>query len=102
MHQFDQLLKDSGFKGEIDNSEKSLDFYSHDASMFEIKPKVIIFPEDSSDVKKVVKLVSENKSKIHDLSITARRAGTCMSGGAINDSIIMDFTKHFSNKPHLP
>ncbi len=97
MHQFDQLLKDSGFKGEIDNSEKSLDFYSHDASMFEIKPKVIIFPEDSSDVKKVVKLVSENKSKIHDLSITARSAGTCMSGGAINDSIIMDFTKHFSN-----
>ena len=97
MHQFDQLLKDSGFKGEIDNSEKSLDFYSHDASMFEIKPKVIIFPEDSSDVKKVVKLVSENKSKIHDLSITARSAGTCMSGGAINDSIILDFTKHFSN-----
>jgi FAD binding domain. len=31
-----------------------------------------------------------------ELSITARSAGTDMSGGAINDSIIVDFSKHFN------
>jgi len=40
--------------------------------------------------------VSERKAAQPDLSITARSAGTDMSGGAINDSIIMDFNKYFT------
>ena len=31
-----------------------------------------------------------------DLSLTARSAGTDMSGGAINDSIIVNFLEHFN------
>ena len=97
MDQFEKLLEENGFKGEIDMSEKSLETYSHDASLFEIKPQMIVFPKDSDDVKKIVSLVADNKHKIKDLSLTARSAGTCMSGGAVNDSIIMDFNRHFTN-----
>jgi len=96
MEEFKNLLNSSGFSGDLDTTESSLEFYSHDASLFEIKPKLIVAPKDSSDVQKLVKLVSENKHKIHDLSVTARSAGTCMSGGAVNDSIIVDFTKYFN------
>lgn len=92
-----EALKSRGFSGELDTSAESLEFYSHDASLFEIKPKLIAFPKDSNDVQKLVAFISEQKKTHPDLSLTARSAGTDMSGGAINDSIIVDFNKHFTN-----
>ncbi len=82
--------------GEVDDSAKAKDYYSHDASMFELRPELIAFPASSEDVQKIVKYVGDNKAKNHGLSITARSAGTCMSGGAINESIILDMTKYFN------
>lgn len=90
-------LKKAGFKGELDNSASALEFYSHDASMFELKPKLIVKPKDAKDVEHLVKYVAANKDEDKNLSLTARSAGTCMSGGSINDSIIVDFQKHFTN-----
>ncbi len=85
------------FNGDIDTSEGTLLEYSHDASLFEIKPKVVVFPKDSSDIKNLVKWVNENNSKDNPLSITARCAGTCMTGGSIGNSIIVDFTRYMNN-----
>lgn len=82
--------------GDIDISQKTLELFSHDASLFEVKPQVVIFPKNSLDVQAVVKWVSENKKDNPTLSITARSAGTDMSGGAINDSIILDFTRYMN------
>jgi FAD/FMN-containing dehydrogenase len=45
------------FKGDVDNSEETLVKYSHDASVFEIRPKVVLFPKDTEDVKSLVKWV---------------------------------------------
>lgn len=90
-------LKKVGFKGEIDDSATALEFYSHDASMFELKPKLVVKPKDAKDVEELVKYVAANKAHDANLSITARSAGTCMSGGSINDSIIVDFQKHFNS-----
>lgn len=83
-------------KGEVEDSDEILSKYSHDASIFEVRPKFVIFPKDSEDVQNLVKWVNENKEKHPDLSITARCAGTCMSGGAIGESIILDFTKYMN------
>ncbi|MBI3485368.1 FAD-binding oxidoreductase [Candidatus Daviesbacteria bacterium] len=84
------------FKGEILSDPKALKFYSHDTSLFEVVPQLIVFPLDSEDVSNLVKFVSENKQDFPHLSLTARSGGTDMTGGAINDSIIVDFSKHFS------
>ena len=91
------------FKGEIDDREVTLVKYSHDASLLEVRPKIVLFPEDSEDVRNLIKWVSENKEKYLDpanggisLSITARCAGTDMSGAAIGESIILDFTKYMN------
>ncbi|HEY4160596.1 MAG TPA: FAD-binding oxidoreductase [Candidatus Saccharimonadales bacterium] len=89
-------LKKRGFKGELDDSAEAKEKYSHDASMFELRPKLVVMPQDSGDVQTLVKLVSEKKDAMPDLSITARSAGTDMAGGAINESIIVDFNKHFT------
>lgn len=84
-------------KGEVDNSPEAKEFYSHDASLFEVVPEVVVFPKDTDDIESLVKFVDDNKAKHPKLSITARSGGTCMSGGAINDSIIIDFSRFFTN-----
>lgn len=84
------------FKGDIDDSAATLDTYSHDASLFEMRPRVVVFPKDSDDVKAAVKFVADNKTSDPTLSITARSAGTDMSGGSIGSSIVMDFTRYMN------
>ena len=86
----------AGFKGDIVDDKDSLSFYSHDASLFEIVPKIIVFPKSSKDISTIIKYVNEHKKEDPSLSITGRSAGTDMAGGAINDSIIIDFTKYLN------
>jgi FAD/FMN-containing dehydrogenase len=72
--------------------ESILEEYSQDKSIFKIKPKVVIFPKNSEEIKDLVKIAKEN-----NLSITARAAGTDMSGGAIGEDILLVFTKYFNH-----
>jgi FAD/FMN-containing dehydrogenase len=96
MEELKKLLRTQGFRGEIDNTAGTLDFYSHDASMFEVRPQLVVCPKDSHDVQTLVRVVAERKKHVPHLSLTARSAGTDMSGGAVNDSIIVDFNHHFT------
>ncbi|HET8709477.1 MAG TPA: FAD-binding oxidoreductase [Candidatus Saccharimonadales bacterium] len=96
MHDIIDQLRAAGFRGELDDSTEAREFYSHDASLFEIRPELIAMPLDSFDVQKLVAFVKKHKKDNKDLSLTARSAGTDMAGGAINESIIVDFNKHFT------
>lgn len=84
------------FSGDIDTSDETRDFYSHDASLFELRPEVVVFPKNAEDIKSLVKYVSEQKPNNLDLSITARSRGTDMSGAAINTSIILDTSRYMT------
>lgn len=84
-------------KGDVLADEETLNGYSHDTSLFEVKPQVVVNPKDAADLKALVKYVSENKKNNPSLSLTARSAGTDMSGGAINDSILVVFQKYFNH-----
>ena len=87
------------FKGDAEDDEGALIKYSHDASLLEVRPEIVLFPRDSEDVQNLVNWVNENKQnkeKYPNLSITCRCAGTDMSGGAIGESIILDFTRYMN------
>ncbi|MDB5254488.1 MAG: Oxidoreductase [Parcubacteria group bacterium] len=84
------------FKGEVADDEATLKKYSIDASLFEVRPKLVVYPKDSEDIRNLVKWVEENKKNDPTLSITIRAAGSCMSGGSLNDSIIVDVMKHMN------
>lgn len=83
------------FKGEILTDEENLKKYSRDASLFEIKPQLVVAPQDVDDVKNLVKFASKNKEP--GVSLTARSAGTDMTGGPLTESIVLDFTKYFNH-----
>ncbi len=101
MKKFIETLRGAGFKGGVDTSAKAKDLYSHDASLFEVRPELIASPKDSDDVKALVRSVIKSRPHNPALSLTARSAGTDMSGGAINESIIVDFMEHFNKILHM-
>ena len=91
IHDISQIIS-----GGSEDTPSTLTNYSHDASLFEVVPELVTYPKDTKDVQALVRYVKENKTKGSNLSLTARSAGTDMSGGAVNDSIIVDFNRHFT------
>lgn len=83
-------------KGEVRDDSETLEHFSHDASLFELVPQVVVSPTDTTDIMSVVQYVLKNRSETNPLSVTVRSAGTDMSGGAINTSIILDVTAHLN------
>lgn len=81
-------------KGEVTDDEGILKRYSRDASVFEVKPRLVVFPKDVEDIKRLVSFVSQHTQE--HLSLTCRGAGTDMSGGPLSESIVLDMTRYFS------
>lgn len=84
------------FLGDIKDDPEILSSFSHDASMFELVPEIVLSPKNITDIKSIVTFVAKNKQSNPDLSIVARSGGTCMSGGAIGQSIVLDMTTYFN------
>ncbi|MES2216262.1 MAG: FAD-binding oxidoreductase [Patescibacteria group bacterium] len=78
--------------GEIDSSAETLTRASHDASIFEVVPEVVVTPINVSDLRKLVEFANHNPG----INLTARSAGTDMSGGPLSNSIVIEFTKYFN------
>ncbi len=89
----------SEIRGDVAVDDATLMEYSHDASLFEVKPKIVVFPKDQEDVENLVVFVNKHKKEHPNLSLTARSAGTDMSGGALSESIIVAFGKYFNHTP---
>jgi len=83
-------------KGEINDEKKTRDEYSEDKSIFQVTPEVVVFPKDSDDLKILVRWASEQRQRGRNVSLTARAAGTDMSGGPLTESILVSFTQHFN------
>lgn len=86
-------------KGDVLADEETLNTFSHDASLFEVRPQVVVYPKDNQDVQNLVKFTVKHKKEHPELSLTGRSAGTDMGGGSINESIIVAFGKYFNNTP---
>ena len=82
-------------RGEVEDSPAILEEYSKDASLFEVKPRLIVFPKDTGDVKTLVKFVRQHKEE--NLSLTCRSGGTDMTGGPLTQSIVVDMARYFNN-----
>jgi len=80
--------------GDVADDAPTLTEHSHDASLFEVVPQVVVYPKGVSDVKKLVAFAVEKRGTV---SLTARAGGTDMTGGPLSESIVMDFTRYFNH-----
>ena len=74
--------------GQILKSKSALKKYSRDRSAYEIKPKIVAVPRNEKDVVKIIDYARKNK-----IPVTARAAGSDISGAAIGRGIVLDFSK---------
>lgn len=65
--------------------------YSIDASIYEIRPTVIVIPKDMRDVETTVAL-----SQKYRIPITPRGAATGITGGCLGKGIILDMSVYFN------
>ncbi len=89
----------SFFRGDVENSDEVLEKYSHDASIFVVKPSIVLFPKDSRDISELVKWVNNKNARLENgekINITMRAAGTCMSGGPLGRSLVLDTTRYMN------
>jgi FAD/FMN-containing dehydrogenase len=91
----------SRLRGDVTEANDILTKYSRDTSVFEERPNLVVFPKDKDDVVKLVSYVHEERKNGTDISVTARAAGTCMSGGPLTPSILAVFTKYMNHLVEL-
>ena len=89
-------LIDTDFRGDIAEDRKTLDAFSRDASLFSVSPSLVVFPRDVADLKTLVAGAVAAKKKGERVTLTARAAGTDMSGGPLSEGVIVSFTKYFT------
>ncbi len=89
------ILKQA-LRGEVRDDAATLAKASRDASLFTRTPEVVVSPKDTDDLQVLVKEVAHLKSCDVEVSLTARAAGTCMSGGSLTTSIVVSCTEHLN------
>ncbi len=94
MSRIQQFIRDVSVSSDvvIDVSERALVAYSTDASLYRRRPMAVAFPRHEEDVCCIV----EHAKKL-DLPVLPRTAGTSLAGQAVNEAIVLDFTKHMHN-----
>ncbi len=84
------------FRGDVAIDDKTLEKFSRDASLFCVRPKIVVFPKDAEDIRRLVAFVAASKRAGEDISITTRSAGTDMSGGPLSASIVVSMMRYMN------
>jgi FAD/FMN-containing dehydrogenase len=84
-------------RGEVRDDAATIAKASRDASLFTRTPSVVVSPKDAEDLQILVKEVAHLKSCDTEVSLTARAAGTDMSGGSLTTSIVVSCTEHLNH-----
>ena len=93
---FTALLETQGFEGEVANTPEDLIRHATDESIFYVQPELVLYPRTSEDVALAVKAAQTVHAPNLSLHLTPRAAGTGLSGGSLNDSVVVNMAEHFT------
>jgi FAD/FMN-containing dehydrogenase len=82
--------------GEVMTARDAIDHFSSDGSIFSLRPRVVVYPRSSGDVRKVAKFTWQLAEKGYIFPITARGRGTDQSGAALGEGILLIFPAHMN------
>lgn len=84
-------------KGDGSLLDEDREKVARDTSLFYIKPEMVIYPKNALDISKILEYISKKKTEGFDIAISVRSAGTCMTGGPLSCSIVLDTTKYMNH-----
>lgn len=87
----------STLQGEVTSDATELQKASRDTSLFTRMPELVVYPKNTEDVQATVKEISRARKAGAAVSVTARSAGTDMTGGPLTTSVVMSFTKYMNH-----
>lgn len=82
--------------GEISIQPVVLSALSHDKSVLEIKPEMVVYPRTTNDIRKVARFSWQLAEKGHILPITVRGGGNDETGAAIGKGVIVSTIAHLN------
>jgi len=75
--------------GEVRADSYSRELYATDASLYEATPVAVVFPTSTADVSATVSYCAGN-----GVPVLPRGGGTSLAGQAVNEAVVLDFTRH--------
>ncbi|MFB6174213.1 MAG: FAD-binding and (Fe-S)-binding domain-containing protein [Halobacteriales archaeon] len=75
-------------EGEVRGDAYSRELYATDASAYEVTPIAVVFPTSTGDVSAVVSYCAER-----EIPVLPRGGGTSLAGQAVNEAVVLDFTR---------
>ncbi|MFC6906444.1 FAD-linked oxidase C-terminal domain-containing protein [Halalkalicoccus tibetensis] len=75
--------------GDVRFDEYSKELYATDASAYEMTPIGVVFPTSTRDVQTVMRHCAQ-----HGIPVLPRGGGTSLAGQAVNEAVVLDFTRH--------
>src|SRR6266536_2177249 len=83
----EKAIAEAGCEVRFDNLTRQL--YATDASIYQIEPSGVAFPQSARQASAVIQATAEA-----GISIIPRGAGTSLVGNAIGEGLIVDFSRH--------
>lgn len=96
---YEELAKELStlIKGDGSLLDADREHVARDTSIFYVKPEMVIYPKDAHDISVLLDFVSKKKKEGVDVSVAFRAAGTCMTGGPLSTSIVVDTTRYMNH-----
>ncbi len=82
--------------GEVATSVATREQYSTDGSILSQKPEMVIYPYNTSDIRKVMTFTWQLAEKGHVLPVTARGSGTDTTGAATTTGALLVLDRHMT------
>ncbi len=76
-------------RGDLRTDAISRTLYSSDASIYQVTPHAVLIPRTIEDVQAAVELAAQ-----YQMPLLPRAAGTSLAGQAVNEALLIDFTRH--------
>jgi FAD/FMN-containing dehydrogenase/Fe-S oxidoreductase len=76
-------------EGDVRFDTYSRQLYATDASAYEALPIGVVFPYSTTDVAEIVEYCADR-----EIPVLPRGGGTSLGGQAVNEAVVLDFTKH--------
>ena len=82
--------------GEVTTSADAVRYFSTDGSVFTKRPRIIVYPRNTSDIRKIARFTWQLAEKGHVLPVTARGKGTDQTGAALSSGLMVVFPAHMN------
>ena len=82
--------------GEVLTSKSVRNYFSTDGSVFRLEPQIVVYPRNTSDVRKVARFSWQLAERGKLLSITARGKGSGQAGEGLGSGVMLVFPAHMN------